>query len=308
MFSCCHPRLAEDAQVALILNILCGFSVDEVAAAYLSSHAAVEKRIPRAKKTLAEWGPLFDLTSAGDFAERLPAVQRALYLLFNEGYHGASAAFAVRTELCEEAMRLCALLLEHPQGATPSTCALAALMNLHAARLPARMDAAGRLLTLAEQDRGAWDQARVAQGLQWLEQSARGEEVTAYHLEAGIAAVHARAARPEETDWAQIVALYDALLAVAATPVVALNRAIAVGQCSGPEAGLAALRALPNPERLNAYPFYHAAYGEMELRRGDAVAARGHFAAALDVARNDQERHHLERRIAACVNRPVGQG
>jgi RNA polymerase sigma factor (sigma-70 family) len=169
MFSCCHPRLPEEAQVALILNILCGFSVDEIAAAFVSGHAAIEKRISRAKKVLAGSKRLFDISSADDFSRRIPAVQRALYLLFNEGYHGASPESAVRTELCREAMRLAALLLEHPLGATPTTHALAALMCLNAARLPGRVDAAGNLSSLFDQDRSRWDFQLVDEGQRLLE-------------------------------------------------------------------------------------------------------------------------------------------
>src|ERR1700751_3216854 len=158
MFSCCSPRLSEEAQVALVLHIPCGFSVDEIASAFVSSHAAVEKRIVRSKKVLAGSKKLFDLSGAQDFARRLPAVQRALYLLFNEGYHGASPEKAVRVELCREAMRLASILLKNPLGATPSTYALAALMSLNAARLPARLDRSGNLTVLAEQHRSQFDQ------------------------------------------------------------------------------------------------------------------------------------------------------
>jgi len=153
MFSCCHPRLSEEVQVALVLHILCGFGVSEIANAFLSSQAAIQKRISRGKKVLAGSKRLFDISGIEDFSSRLPAVQRALYLLFNEGYHGASAQFVVRSELCREAMRLTALLLAHPLGAVPSTYALAALMCLHAARLPARLDAMGNLSSLFDQDR-----------------------------------------------------------------------------------------------------------------------------------------------------------
>src|SRR5262245_60696561 len=156
IFSCCHPRLREEAQVALVLHILCGFSVDEIASAFLSSHAAVEKRITRAKKVLAGSKRLFELTDA-DFPARLSAVHRALYLLFNEGYHGASPEAAVRVELCQEAMRLAGMLLEHPASATPASHALCALMCLDAARLPARVDASGNLTSLYDQDRSRWD-------------------------------------------------------------------------------------------------------------------------------------------------------
>jgi RNA polymerase sigma-70 factor (ECF subfamily) len=297
MFSCCHPHLPEEAQLALILNILCGFGVPEIAAAFLSSRAAIEKRISRGKHVLAEARVLFDLGHA-DFAARLHTVQRALYLLFNEGYHGASAATPVRTELCEEAIRLAALLREHPPAATPVTDALTAVMCLHAARLPAKLDASGDLSTLADHDRSRWDKGRVTEGLALLEQSARGDEVSPYHLEAAIAAEHACAPTLAQTNWATIVALYDKLMAVAPSPVVALNRAIAVGEGYGAERGLDALRGIEDADRLTGYPFYWAACGELELRRGDPVAASKHFRAAQAIARSDPERRFLERRIA----------
>jgi predicted RNA polymerase sigma factor len=297
MFSCCDPRLAEEVQVALVLNVLCGFGAAEVAAAFLTGRAAAEKRIARGKKALARSRRLFDLADA-DFAPRLAAVRRALYLLFNEGYHGASAA--VRAELCGEAMRLVALLCEHPPAATPTTHALAALMCLHAARLPARLDAAGELSPFAAQDRSRWDARLVAEGLARLEASAAGTAVTAYHVEAAIAAAHASAPSVAATDWGTVVALYDRLMAVAPSPVVALNRAIAVAERDGAEQGLAAMRAIAGRERLAAYPFYPAAMGELELRRGEAARARAHFRAALAVARNGAERRFLERRLARC--------
>ena len=299
MFSCCHPRLSHEAQVALILNILCGFGAPEIASAFLTGRAAVEKRISRGKKTLASSKRLFDLSGAG-FAPRLSAVMRALYLLFSEGYHAASAGPAVRAELCGEAIRLVLLLREYPPAATPATAALASLMCLHAARLPARTDEAGDLNQLVEQDRSRWDASLVAQGLALLEASAAGTELTPYHVEAAIAAVHAAAPSLEATDWIAIVALYDRLMDVAPSPVVALNRAISIGQRDGPEAGLRALREIADEGRFDRYPFYAAALGEMEMRRGDREAARQHFSAALSVARNDAERRFLRRKLDAC--------
>jgi RNA polymerase sigma factor (sigma-70 family) len=174
MFSCCQPLLPEEAQVGLILNILGGFSVGEVASAFVSTHAAVEKRLTRSKKVLAESKRLFDIASDSEFAERLPAVHRALYLLFNEGYHGASPEQTVRGELCREAMRLTALLIEHPLGKSPTTHALAALMCFHASRLPARVDALGNLSSLFDQDRSQWDRKLMGEGLALLELSAAG--------------------------------------------------------------------------------------------------------------------------------------
>lgn len=300
MFSCCHPKLPEEAQLALILNILCGFGAPEIAAAFLTGRAAIEKRISRGKKALAGAKKLFDLGDA-DFGARLATVQRALYLLFNEGYHGASAATPVRAELCEEAIRLTALLSEHPPVATPATHALAALMCLHAARLPAKLDAAGDLSVMGEQDRSRWDAERVAEGLALLGRSARGDEVTPYHLEAAIAAEHASAPTFAATNWGVIVSLYDKLMAIAPSPVVALNRAIAMAERDGVERGLEALRAIDDSERLAEYPFYRAAFGELELRKGNGAAAAKHFQAALAVARSELERRFLEKRIAAAT-------
>jgi len=301
MFSCCHPRLPETAQVALMLYILCGFSVDEVAGAFVSTRAAIEKRLSRAKQTFAGSERLFEIADAADFAARLPAVHRALYLLFNEGYHGASPESAVRVELCREALRLAALLFEHPLGATPATYALSALMCLLAARLPARLDAAGNLSALADQDRSRWDPELMAEGQLLLDRSATGPELTEYHVEAAIAAVHASAARVEDTNWAQIVSLYDTLMTIRPSPVVALNRAIAVAQREGPDRGLEEIGAIADRDRLATYPFYYAALGELELRRGRGETAREHFRAARALARNSMERQFLEQRVEACA-------
>ena len=300
MFSCCHPRLPEEAQVALVLHILCGLSVAEVASAFVSGGHAMEKRITRAKKVLAGSKRLFDIADANDFGKRLPAVQRALYLLFNEGYHGASAEFTVRTELCQEAMRLAAILREHPLAATPATFALAGLMCLHAARLPARLGDSGELRSLSEQDRSKWNLNLIAEAERLLDASASGSELSEYYVEAAIAWVHTTAQRAEDTDWKMIVGLYDQLLVMRPSPVVALNRAIAVGHFEGPERGLEQIRSIAGSERLASYPFYHAALAEFEFRRGSLEDARAHFAAALSLARNATERRFLDQRIAAC--------
>jgi RNA polymerase sigma-70 factor (ECF subfamily) len=299
MFSCCSARLAEEAQVALILHILCGFSVDEIASAFVSSHAAIEKRITRSKRVLASSKMLFDVSHSEDFARRLPAVLRALYLVFNEGYHGASPEAAVRSDLCYESIRLISLLLTNPLGATPSTYALAALMCLNASRLPARV-VAGNLTMLADQDRSLFDQSLAEEGVRFLEQSASGPELTDYHVEAAIAWVHTSAQRSEDTDWATIISLYDKLMAIRPSPVVALNRAIAIAQREGPQRGLEEVRAMEHLERLEKYPFYHAALGEFEIRSGHLADARDHFATALSLARNPMERSFFEQRIGAC--------
>jgi RNA polymerase sigma factor (sigma-70 family) len=299
MFTCCHPQLPEEAQVALVLNILCGFSASEIAAAFLAGRAAVEKRISRGKKVLAGAKRLFDLSDT-EFAMRLSAVRRALYLLFNEGYHGASSESAVRIDLCAEAIRLTSLLREHPPADSPETTALASLMCLHAARLPARVDASGDLHPLFEQDRSQWNARLLAEGFDLLERSAAGNRVTPYQVEAAIAAAHATASSLEDTDWALIVSLYDRLMAIAPSPVVALNRAIALAERDGVERGLDELRAIGDQARLANYPFYPAAFGELELRRKRYDDAREHFRTALALARNPAERRFLEKRIRAC--------
>ena len=299
MFSCCHPGLSEEAQIALILHILCGFNVKEIAQAFVSTHAAIEKRITRAKKILAESAKLFDLADA-DFPSRLSSVLQALYLLFNEGYHGSSPEAAVRTELCQEAMRLIHLLIEQPALVNPQTYALAALMYLNAARLPTRLDGSGNLVSFFEQDRSLWNHNLIAEGQALLDLSASGTEVTKYHMEAAIASMHTSAARSEDTDWKQIVSLYDMLMAIHPSPVVALNRAIAIAQLDGPERGLQEIRVIHDLHRLSSYPFYPATLGELELRRGNYPVAKAHFSTALSLARNPTERNFLQRLIETC--------
>jgi predicted RNA polymerase sigma factor len=193
------------------------------------------------------------------------------------------------------------LLVEHPFASTPATHALAALMCLHAARLPARVDASGNLSSLVDQDRSQWDPDLAAEGQRLLGLSAIGPELTEYHVEAAIASVHSNAQRPEDTDWGQIVALYDTLMTIRPSPVVALNRAIAVAQHEGPERGLQEIRAITGRDRLAGYPFYFAALGELELRCDRHDIAREHFQAALALARNPMERRFLEQRVSACV-------
>jgi RNA polymerase sigma factor (sigma-70 family) len=299
MFSCCHPQLNEDTQVALILRILCGLSVEEIASIYLVTDSAIKKRLSRGKKVFKASQRLFELT-ADDFAPRLSAVHRALYLLFSEGYHGAGAEAVIRSELCGEATRLIRLLVDHAPAATSATHALAALMYLDAARLPGRIDESGDLIRLFDQDRSRWDWKLVAAGLALLDLSAAGTELSEYHVEAAIAGMHAAASRAEDTQWSEIVALYDVLARLRPSPVVALNRAMALAQLEGPQRGLQAVQAIAGVDRLEAYPFYEAALGELELACGRVEVAREHFRLALGLARNTAERRFLARRIADC--------
>ena len=259
------------------------------------------KRLVRAKKSLSASGGLFDLND-DDLAVRVAAVQSAIYLLFNEGYHGASAESAMREDLCREALRLVTLLAEHPRTGAPSTLALAALLCLHAARLPGRLGTGGQLLALFDQDRARWDQALVTRGLALLERSAEGDAVSEYHLEAAIAAHQMLATCRADTPWDAIVTLYDRLFELRPSPVVALSRAIAIAERSGPRPGLDAIAAIADKERLAGYPFYEAAVGELTLRDGRPADARPHFDAAVALARNPMERRFFEDRARACGN------
>jgi RNA polymerase sigma-70 factor (ECF subfamily) len=279
--------------------LLCGFAVREIAAAFLGTEAAVAKRAERARQALAASGQLYEVASAEAVRERLPAVCSAIYLLFNEGYHGANPEEAVRAELCSEALRLCSFLLRHPATACPETQALYALMCLHAARLPARTDGNGDLVQLAQQERARWDARLIHEGLTALEASARGDELTAYHLEAAIAAEHAQAPSWPETRWEAIVGLYDLLYRARPTAIVGLNRAIAIAQRDGPERGLAEAEAIPDRDRLARYPFYPAALGELHLRAGHPALARGCFLSALRLSRNPPEKRLLQARLQA---------
>lgn len=300
MFSCIHPQLPEETQVALALHLLCGFSIDETAAAFLKNPAALYKRLQRAKALLRGSQGLFDLAGARDVTARLPAVTRALYLLFNEGYHGASVQSAVRAELCQEALRLTALLLDNPVTATAATHALAALFNFLEARRLQRVDATGNLILLVDQDRSRWDPALIAEGERQLELSAVGSELTPYHVEAAIASVHAAACGIEATDWSAIVSLYETLMQLQPSPVVALNRAVAVAQRDGPARGLEEISRIADRPRLRRYPFYFTALGEFELRLGRRREARKQFETALRLARNPTETRFLQGRLEDC--------
>jgi RNA polymerase sigma factor (sigma-70 family) len=299
MFACCHAQISPESQIMLILKILCGFGVHEIAQAFLTGEAAIEKRLARARQVLAESGLAEDVAGESPIRRRLGAVHQALYLLFSEGYHGSHPSLAIREDLCAEAMRLAILLAEHPAGDVPASHALLALMCFHAARLPARMDEHGLLVELAGQDRTRWIRPLIEQGLRELGRSSQGGELTPYHLEAGIAAAHCSAAGIEDTDWPAILGLYDLLLEIRPTPIVALNRAIVVAQIHGPDAGLANLDLLASEARLESYQFLAAAQGELHRRAGRLAEARRHLDRAIALARNEAERRFLEAKRAA---------
>ena len=300
MFVCCHPVVPAEAQVALALNTLCGFSVTEISRAFLTTDAAIAKRLTRAKQKIREARVPFEIPAGDELARRLDAVLTALYLLFNEGYKASSGEKLVREEICQEAIRLMGLVVQNPAGNQPKAHALLALMLLNAARIPARVDDEGNLLRLQEQDRSKWDQARIARGMFHFAQSAAGEELTEYHLQAGIAACHCAAGDYQATDWGRILALYDRLIAIDNSPVVALNRAIVIANVHGPQAGLDAVAASHGLDKLESYYLLYAALGEFEERLNHLSAAAGHFRKAMELAELKSEKAFLAKRLQAC--------
>lgn len=299
MFVCCHPEVAPDAQVILALKILCGFSTGEIARAFLGTEAAIEKQLTRTKQRIRDAGIPFELPEGADLAPRLDGVLAALYLLFNEGYKASAGDQLLREDLCKEAIRLLSLLIAHPAGRTPRTHALMALMLFASARFPTRLSPEGELLRLEDQDRTRWDQGLIGEGLRHLAAASSGDALSEYHLQAGIAAEHCLAPDFASTNWARVVGLYDELLRLKPSPVVALNRAVAVAHLRGPEAGLAALEAIAGRERLEQHYLLHAVRGELHAQLGKKKKAAADFQRALALAEVGPEQLHLRRRVEA---------
>jgi RNA polymerase sigma factor (sigma-70 family) len=300
MFVCCHPVNPAEGQVALALKTLCGFSVPEIGHAFLTTEAAIAKRLTRAKQKIQEAHVPFEIPTGDELTRRLDSVLHSLYLLFNEGYKASSGENLVREELCDEAIRLAESLAQHRAGNQPKTHALLALMLLNAARIPAREDDKGNLLRLEEQDRSLWDQAMIARGMFHLHESTAGAEISEYHLQAGIAACHATAIDYKSTDWARILSLYDRLIEFDDSPVVALNRAVAVANFRGPEAGLQTLRAIRDREQLDSYYLFYSVIGELEMRLSNHAAAAEQFRKAFELAETKSERAFLLKRLQLC--------
>ena len=301
MFMACHPVLSKDARVALTLRVLGGLTTDEIARAFLVPVSRIAQRIVRAKRTLAEAHVRFEVPRNSDRAARLASVLEVIYLIFNEGYSATAGQDWVRPGLCEDAMRLGRILAE-VAPLESEVHGLIALMELHASRLGARVAPSGEPVLLLEQDRSRWDHMLVGRGLAALERAERlGGAMGPYALQAAIAACHARAAVADETDWPRIAALYDALAQLAPSPVVELNRAVAVGMAFGPEAGLELVDALVAEPSLKTYHLLPAVRGDLlrKLRRSEE--ARVEFERAASLTENARERELLQRRAAECV-------
>jgi RNA polymerase sigma factor (sigma-70 family) len=302
MFVCCHPVIPPEAQVALALKTLCGFSVTEISHAFLTTEAAIAKRLVRAKQKIQEAQIPFEIPTGDELTRRLDTVLQSLYLLFNEGYKASGGEKLVREELSQEAIRLTELLAQHSAGNQPKTHALLALMLLNAARLPAREDDDGNLLRLEEQDRALWDQAMIARGMFHLHESAAGNDISEYHLQAGIAACHATAIDYQSTDWAGILSFYDRLIEFDDSPVIALNRAVAVANVRGPAAGLQTARTIHDCEKLDSYYLFYAVIGELEMRLDNREGAAQEFRKAFELAQTKSERAFLLKRLQRCID------
>jgi RNA polymerase sigma-70 factor (ECF subfamily) len=299
MFLCCHPSLPRAAQVALTLKVACGLDVPQIARAFLTDERTLAQRIVRAKQLLRREGARFEVPEASQLPARLTPILDVLYLVFNEGYSPSDGDLSSRDDLCAEALRLARLLADLPSGAPPAAEALRALFCFQASRVPARTADDGSLLLLHEQDRSRWDAALAAEGFACLGRAARGREVSRFHIEAGIAACHAAAPSHQATEWPLIVSLYDDLRAVAPSPVVDVNRAIAVGMARGAIAGLDELDAIPERELLKRYPYALAAYAELHASLGHVGEAHAYLQSALEQQPAGAQRRLLERKLAA---------
>lgn len=301
LFMTCHPALSPDARVALALKLVGGFSVDEIARAFVSHESAIAQRLVRAKRLLRDEQVTFGMPEPRDLPERLDSVLDALYLMFNEGYAATSGDHLIRDDVAAEAIRVTRMIAMHPATTAPRAWALLALMQLHASRFPARIDSEGTVFLLREQDRRKWDRGAIGEGMLALDRAAEGEATSAFHLEAGIAACHAAAASWDSTDWPQIVDLYGELLTLTNSPVVAMNRAVAISRIEGAWSGLAALEAIENLAALERHPLLQAIRAELWREAGDGDRARECYRAALGLARSAPEQRWLTRRLSLLV-------
>jgi RNA polymerase sigma-70 factor (ECF subfamily) len=297
MFTCCHPALSLEARVALTLRTLAGLTTAEIARAFLASEATMAKRLVRAKQKIQQAGIPYRVPPAHLLPERLPGVLGVLYLLFNEGYAASAGADLIRQNLSAEAIRLARVLVRLMPD-EPEATGLLALMLLHDARRTARVDSQGDLITLEEQDRSQWDTAEISEGVAVLDSALRYRRPGPYQIQAAIAACHVTAASADQTDWAQIAALYGRLAELLPTPVVELNYAVAVGMARGPAAGLALVEALAAAGKLAGYHLLPATRADFLRRQGRHSEAAAAYAEALELAGTDAERRFLRRRLA----------
>jgi RNA polymerase sigma-70 factor (ECF subfamily) len=296
IFTCCHPALVPDARIPLTLREVAGLTTEEIARAYLVSAPTIAQRIVRAKAKIRDAAVPYEVPAPAELPARLESVLQVVYLIFNEGYAATEGPSLTRADLCAEAVRMGRLLVELMDE--PETLGLLAMMLLHEARRDARVDATGNLVLLEDQDRSRWDRRRIAEAQVLIARGWASRRVGFYLLQATIAAVHTEASSISETDWARIVALYDLLLRAEPSPVVALNRAAALGMRDGAEAGLAAIEAAAGKGSLETYCLAYAARADMQRRLGLLTAARASYQRALELTRQPAEQRYLQKRLS----------
>ncbi|MFK7736482.1 MAG: RNA polymerase sigma factor [Pirellulaceae bacterium] len=311
IFTCCHPSLDRNSQLALTLKVVCGLGDQEVARALLISPAAAKKRVTRAKRRLQLNHVQMELPAQSLLSERLDAVHETLYLMFNEGYSATTGDRLLRIDLCEEAARVCHMLCTGEIG-LPTTRALLALMLFHAARFEARMDSNGTTIPLELQDRRQWDYGMMQVADKWLERSAEGDEVSRYHLEAGIARIHCRAPSTDETNWEAILKHYDRLLEHFPSPMHELNRAIVLGRLGREQMAFESLQRIEESQILEMYPLLHCAFGDLFSRTGKLAEAKQHWQKAMQLVASDHERKFIETKLeelqrAISAKKPADQ-
>lgn len=298
IFTCCHPSIPVESQVALALKTLCGFGIKEIAKAFLLNEETIAKRITRAKTVLRKENIRFQIPAGDELKERLNIVLSTLYLLFNEGYNSMNEETLIREDLIAEAIRLTLLLCGHKLTETPAVHALLSLMLFHTARIPARTDSLGNIYLLEEQDRSLWNRSIINEAIRHMGKSAEGKEVSEYHLEAGIAYFYTTAESFEKTEWEKILRVYDIMYKTNNSPVVGLNRAIVYAQVHGPAAGIKEIKKLED-KAMDKYYLYHSALGEMHSREGNYKQAEEHFKKAIELTTSNAEKKLINKKLDA---------
>jgi len=298
MFACCHPSVSREGQIALILKTLCGFSVAQIARAFITSNDTIEKRLYRARQIFREKNIGFEIPGGDALQDRLDNVLETIYLLFNEAHSASYHDSLVREDMAADSINLCSLLVSHPITNLPRVNALMALLYFHSARMSSRTDAEGNLVLMKDQDRSLWNRELIEQGILCLQRASTGDELSRYHLEAAIAYEHCKAVTYADTDWNQILHYYDLLKQLIPTPVVQLNRAIAIKELKGAAEALKTIKEIPGIDYLHNYYLLHAILGELLFETGNTESAKTHYEKALQLTVSDAEKRLLTKRLS----------